>query len=298
MPIPLTAVSKGEGPALNRMEGKRVLVVGAGTADYGLVDPPLGIGRAIALALGSEGAMVGCLDIDRRSAEATANEVVARGGSAVALEADATNVKQYESAVKQAVAEMGGVTGLVCNVASFGTKTLAATTVDVWDRVYATNVRSAFIGTQAVLPFLPSGASLVYIASTAGVRAGSGSPAYDSSKAAMIGLMKSAALELGPMGIRVNVIAPGPIDTPMSRDYHGGSVRESSQLLHIPLRRVGTSWELAYATLFLLSDDATFVTGQVLEVEGGAMLPRGVQQQLVDGEPGAPESSSVKLAHQ
>ena len=231
------------------------------------------------LALGGEGAVVGCLDIDRGSAEATANEIVARGGSAVAIEADATNVEQYESAVKQAVQEMGGVTGLVCNAASFGTKTLAATTVDVWDRVYTTNVRSAFIGTQTLLPFLPNGGSLVYIASTAGVRAGSGSPAYDSSKAAMIGLMRSAALELGPKGIRVNVIAPGPIDTPMSRDYHGGSVRESSQLLHIPLRRVGTSWELAYATLFLLSDETLrSLLDKILEVEGGAMLPRGVQR--------------------
>jgi NAD(P)-dependent dehydrogenase (short-subunit alcohol dehydrogenase family) len=269
-----------ESTAPGRLTGKRVLVVGAGSKDYMLIDPPIGIGRATSQTLGREGAVVGCVDVNADAASATVDLIRRAGDSAVPIVADVAREDDCERLVDEAVTSLGTLNAIVFNVGHIEGVGLAGTTSEIWDRVFASNVRGAFLVTRAALPYLDEGSSLVYITSTSGIRGGSGSPAYDASKAGMIGLSKAVALELGPRGIRANAVAPGPIDTPQSRGWRGAvgprSVRASpnatEDLPTIPLGRRGTAWEIADIVLFLLSDEATYLTGQVIEVDGGRSL--------------------------
>jgi NAD(P)-dependent dehydrogenase (short-subunit alcohol dehydrogenase family) len=245
-----------------RLAGRRVVVVGAGTDDRGDPDAPPGNGRAIAVRAGQEGAAVVCVDRDASAAEATAG----LGASADVVVADVTDA----DACQRLVEEAGAMDGLVLNVgAGFGRR-VRDTTPEDWDRTFAVNVRSHFLVTRAALEVLPEGSSIVYVGSVAGVRPGSQVPAYDASKAALIGLCRHVALEGGRRGIRANVVAPGLIDTPLGRQASAG--RPSRDRAPVPLGRFGTAVEVAAATVFLLSDDASYVTGDTLTVDGGLHL--------------------------
>ena len=139
-----------------------------------------------------------------------------------------------------------------------------------WDRLFAVNTRAHFLVCQTALPVLTAGSSVVLISSVAGLRPGSRLPAYDSSKAGLIGLCRHVALEGARRNVRANVIAPGLIDTPLGRWASAG--RPSRERTPVPLGRQGTAWEVAHATVFLLSDDASYITGQTLAVDGGLTL--------------------------
>lgn len=250
-----------------RLAGGRVLVVGAGTDDRGQADAPVGNGRAIAVLAAREGAAVVCADRDGAAAEATAELVRKEGAEASVVVADVADA----DACAQLVEAAGDITGVVLNVGiGRGRGGLAGTSPEDWDTTFAVNARSHFLVARAALPALPDDGAIVFISSIAGLKPGSRLPAYDASKAAVIGLCRHVALEGARRGVRANVVAPGLVDTPIGRQASAG--RPSRERTPVPLGRQGTAWEIAAATVFLLSADASYITGEVLAVDGGLHL--------------------------
>jgi NAD(P)-dependent dehydrogenase (short-subunit alcohol dehydrogenase family) len=183
------------------------------------------------------------------------------------LVADVTRPEDCAAVIAGAEARLGALDGLVLNVGIGEGRRLEGTKVDDWDRTFAVNVRAHFLVCQAALPAMADGAAVVFVSSIAGITPGSGLPAYDTSKAALGGLCRHVAHEGARRGIRANVIAPGLIDTPIGRAASAG--RPSRDRTPVPLRRQGTAWEIAYAAVFLLSGEASYITGQTLVVDGG-----------------------------
>lgn len=263
---PLTAESRGEAPGRDRLKGRRILVVGGGQDDRGEENPPVGNGRAMSLLFAREGAKVAVADWNYVSAEDTVAMI--SGPGAIALEANVAIPSDIDLMVRDTVEKFGGIDGLVYNVGiGVGDPWLAGVKADQWDRVFAVNLRGAMLTLKAALPVMADGGSIVLISSIASMRPGSRLPAYDASKAALAGLMRHAGIEGERRGIRVNIVAPGLMDTSIGRAATKG--RPGRAKTPVPLGRQGTGWETAYAALFLLSDEAAYITGQTLAVDGG-----------------------------
>ncbi len=228
-----------------------------------------GIGLATAQWLLAQGHAVALLDIDGATLDVAA-ALLAQPERMLALQADVRDPAQVAQAVSAVEARFGRLDALVNNAGIAVFKPLLDTTFDEWQQVLATNLNGPFLCTQAgaKLMLKHGGGSVVNIASISGLRASTLRVAYGTSKAALIHLTKQQAAELGDVGIRVNCIAPGPVDTAMAKLVHSAAIRADYHD-SIPLGRYGTPEEIAAGIGFLCSDAASYINGQCLAVDGG-----------------------------
>lgn len=267
VPLPLSDEAAGSAPSRARLIGKRILIVGGGQRIVEAETDPVGNGRAMSLLFAREGAHISVADINAASAAATVDQVAAEGGTAVAITADISKPDQVEKMVSDAHTALGGLDGIVLNVGIGAGMRLEGSTPDLWDQVMAVNLRGPMLACRAALPVMEDGGAILFISSVASMKPGSRMPSYDASKAALGGLMRHVALEAEPKAIRANIVAPGLIDTPLGRLSSQG--RPSRARTNIPGGRQGTGWEVAYAALFLMSGEASYVNGQILAVDAG-----------------------------
>ena len=262
----LHSESIGQAPRHGRLAGRRILVVGAGQRDIPEAQPPLGNGRAISVLFAREGASVACVDLSADAVQATVDQVRSEGGQAFAEVGDVREAASIGPLVQRCADQLGGLDGLVLNVGISHALPLAEITAASWDEEYAVNVRSHMLFSQAALQLMPPGSSIVLMASLAALRNSSGNPAYESSKAAQVSLARAIAMAGQAKGIRCNSVLPGLMDTPMGRD---ATRRRPGRAVAVPFARQGTAWEVAYACLFLISNEASYVNAHALQVDGG-----------------------------
>jgi NAD(P)-dependent dehydrogenase (short-subunit alcohol dehydrogenase family) len=262
----------GQAAPRGRLTGRRVVVIGAGTRRVEGHAGKIGNGRAIATLAAREGAAVACADRDFATARETA-DLIAEDGNADAhvVEADVTDPRGCQRVIATAVDSLGGLDGLVLNVGILGPTGLAATSPADWDRLCATNLRSHALVAAEALPVLEEGASIVFISSMSALLPGIGMPAYDATKAGLLGLMRHTALEGARRRIRANAVLPGVVDTPFGAASAPPGGRDRAAI-PLPLGRRGSPWDVAYAAVFLLSGEASYITGQALTVDGGVSV--------------------------
>jgi NAD(P)-dependent dehydrogenase (short-subunit alcohol dehydrogenase family) len=245
-----------------RLDGKVALISGAAR----------GMGAAEARLFAREGARLVLGDVLEAEGQAVAAEVAAKGGHAVFTPLDVTREGDWTRAVELAESRFGGLHVLVNNAGIGAASRVEDTTAEAWDRVMAINAKGVFLGTKAAIPALrrAGGGSIVNISSQLGlVGMDDSSPQYTASKGAVRLLTKTTALQYARERIRANSVHPGPIVTPMTERRRADPATYQRMLSRIPLGRYGEADEVAYAVLYLASDESAFVTGSELVIDGG-----------------------------
>lgn len=258
-----------------RVDGRVALVVGAGSIGEGVSN-----GQAAAVTYAREGALVACVDISHEAALATVAVIEREGGRAVAFTADVTDESDVVAAVEGAVSALGPIDILHNNVGATFLGGPTEISLDSWHKAFAVNVDSVLLTTKHVLPSMVErgSGSIVNISSVAALRdVGYDYPAYMAAKAAVNQLTVSIALRHAHQGVRANSVAPGFIDTPLVRAQLHSQASSIEELLAVrhaacPPGRMGTPWDVANAALFLASDEAAYVNGVCLPVDGGLTM--------------------------
>jgi NAD(P)-dependent dehydrogenase (short-subunit alcohol dehydrogenase family) len=231
-----------------------------------------GIGRATALAFAHQGARVVVSGRHDEAGHALANELREAGADAVFVRADVRHDDEVRSLVDQTVARFGRLDVAVNNAGTEGKPgPITEQSAESYAATFETNVLGTLLGMKHELRAMQSQGhgSIVNLSSTMGHKAAPGASLYTASKHAVEGLTKSAALEAAAFGVRVNAVAPGPTDTDMLSRFTGSDDRKAGLISGVPLKRAGTAQEIAQAIVFLASKQASFLTGQVLSVDGG-----------------------------
>lgn len=245
------------------MHNKRVIITGGST----------GIGRAAAELIVAEGGKVVIGDINEKDGSELAINL---GEAAQFIRCDVTKENEVQAFIDKSVDFLGGLDALINNAGLLTHELMTEVDVELWDRVFAVNVRSNFLTIKHAISHLrAAGAgSIINMSSIAGLRGGPGASAYASSKAAVNGLTVALAMEFAPDKVRVNSVCPGWIDTPFNEpaiNFIGGSEVQAKFIQsHTPLQRQGTPEEVAALLLYLASDESAFVTAQAISINGGA----------------------------
>jgi NAD(P)-dependent dehydrogenase (short-subunit alcohol dehydrogenase family) len=252
----------------NRLEGKVAIITGAGSRGAGI-----GNGKAAAILFAREGARVLLVDAVRERVEKTLAAITEEGGDAFALAADVTRAEDCERIVRAAVERHGKLDILHNNVGVSARGSVVDVSEEDWDRVMAVNVKSMMLMSKHALPAMVvgGGGAIINISSLSALRPQAAS-AYSASKGAVIALTRAMALEHAAQGVRVNCIAPGPVYTPMVAA--GGMTLEAREQRRLasPLGVEGTGWDIGWAAVYLASDEARYITGQTLVVDGGVSI--------------------------
>lgn len=243
-----------------QLEGKVAIVTGATG----------GIGAAIARRFAREGAKVVATDVNAALGAELVDEIVAVGGDAFFRILDVTSEEHWASAIAETDICFGGPNILVNNAGIFQRKELLDITADEWDNMLGVNAKGTFLGTKAVIPVMQAGGggAIVNVSSIAGIRGASGASHYGASKGAVRMFSRATAQRYALDGIRCNSLHPGPIETDMGFEAWPESIREA-RLNQMPMRRFGKPEEIANAALFLASDEASYMTGSEMIVDGG-----------------------------
>jgi 3-oxoacyl-[acyl-carrier protein] reductase len=251
----------------NSLKGRSVIVTGASK----------GIGRGIALRFGLAGCQVLVVSRDLSAAARVAGEITAAGGTARALAGDVARLDDMRAMAQMSVEHFGGIDILCANAGIFPASPLSTMTEAEFDAVMATNLKGTFLAVSACLPAMKerkAGRIILTSSITGPVTGFSGWSHYGASKAGQLGFMRTAAIELAPHGITVNAVLPGNIATEglagLGEDYV--RAMEAS----VPMRRLGSVTDIANAALFFASDEAAYITGQSLVIDGGQILPESL----------------------
>jgi NAD(P)-dependent dehydrogenase (short-subunit alcohol dehydrogenase family) len=247
-------------PESGNVHGKRVVITGAGR----------GLGRLLAHAFSQAGATVALVARTETDLKTVADELP---GPSLVLAGDVTDADANEAAADATVAEWGGLDVWICNA---GISPIVAgprqTDPAAWRDVLDVNLTGAFLGARAAARVMVDGGRLIFTGSVLGERPRAGLAAYSASKAGLVGLAKALALDLAPAGITVNVVAPGWFDSPLAEPWKNSPPLEAAVLDHTAQRRWGVATDLPGAYRFLASDASAFVTGAVINVDGGYLL--------------------------
>ncbi len=267
---------------MQRLKGKTAMVVGAGS-----IGPGWGNGKATAVTFARHGAQVFCVDRNGKAAQETVDIITSEGGTAAAFTADVSRAGEVEAMVAACLETWGRIDVLDNNVGIAEMGSVVEVTEAEWDRVFAVNLKSAFLAMKQVIPVMvkQGGGSIINISSIASIRhLGVSYVTYATTKAAMNQMTKTTAVEFASKHVRVNAILPGLMKTPMvahsaglATSYAGGDVEAMwrARDAQVPMGYMGDAWDVANAALFLASDESKYVTGLELVVDGGITLKAG-----------------------